>query len=544
MGKRLSVQTVYYRMLVSKNNDEDYPAIVKKKPRTKKPRHKFSTIHSIPIKVLNTASISTTTGKKGKRLGFTVYDSLTCKQCKPNLSSHKRFGLSNHSKETHRNNSVFKVPSIPQRSFSIPTRNTRSVSKVKNFPSFNRRLPIRSKNSAHSVEIELIDLDDEDPKTVDDDEITVLDDDEFSGVNNKETKIKVSKQPAKSAPPKDEFDIGMKNKKAVDDDSDDEIECIQVIEVNENRIRTFEPKDYRWMESSPLYQPKVFLLNSLNIKIREETEEEVEELNPLDDPNLSSYLYDHDVLVELDDSVTIETVDDGEMGMLGDADLVQLEEAVFDKASHIRNLFEEEQSSQLKRKSLLLESSTSKRMKSGHEDELLLFEEPDENVPDITSMLEVSLDEGYVANEGDTDEIEIVEVEETSVPDITSMLEVSLDEGKVVCEGNTDEIEVVDLEETTCISTEEKKESVLVDLDESPLFSDYEVEIVSIDDENEQHEELEPRKQEFEDKPNSIKDLVSQWAREEEAVVNKKAADPRFQPRTKKRRSELKPRGL
>jgi len=532
-------------MCVAKNNDEDYPAIVKKKPRTKKPRHKFSMIHSIPIKVLNTASVSTTTGKKGKRLGFTVYDSLTCKQCKPQISFHKRFGLSTHSKEMHRNNSVFKVPSIPQRSLSIPTRNTRSVSQVKNIPSFNRRLPIRSKNSAHSVEIELIDLDDEDPKTVDDDEITVLDDDEFSGVNNKETNIKVSKQHSKSPHPK--FDTGMK-KKTVDDDSDDEIECIEVIEVNENRIRTFELKEYRWMESSPLYQPKVFLLNSLNIKIREETEEKVEELNPLDDPNLSSYLDDNDVLVELDDSVTIETVDDGEVNVLGDADPVQLEEAVFDKASHIRNLFEEEQSSQLKRKSLLLESSTSKRLKSGHEEELLLFEEPDENVPDITSMLEVSLDEGDVAIEGNTDEIEIVELEESacisnedSVPDITSMLEVSLDEGKVVYEGNPEEIEVVDLEETTCISTVEKKESMLVDLDES---HDYEVEIVSIDDENEQIEEVEPRKPEFEDKPNSIKDLVSQWAREEEAAVNKKATDPTFQPRTKKRRSELKPRGL
>jgi len=515
-------------MCVAKNNDEDYPAIVKKKPRMKKPRHKFSMIHSIPIKVLNTASVSTSTGKKGKRLGFTVYDSLTCKQCKPQLSFHKRFGLSTHSKETHRNNSVFKVPSIPQRSFSIPTRNTRSVSQVKNFPSFKRGLPARSKNSAHSGEIELIDLDDEDPKSVDDDEITVLDDDEISGVNNKETNIKVFKQPVKTCP---------KDDKTVDDDSDDDIECIEVIEVNETRIRTFEPKDYRWMESSPLYQPKVFLLNSLNIKIREETEEGVEELNPLDDPNLSSYLEDNDVIVELDDSVTIETVDDGEVNVLGDADPVQLEEAFFDKASHIRNLFEEEQSSQLKRKSLLLESSTSKRLKSGHEDELLLLEEPDENVPDITSMLEVSLDEGDVANEGNTDDVEIVEIEETSVPDITSMLEVSLDEGKVVYEGNTDEIEVVDLEETTCISTEEKKESMLVDLDES---SDYEIEIVSIDDENEQNEELEPRKQEFEDKPNSIKDLVTLWAREEEAVVNKKAADPTCQPRTKKRRTRTK----
>ena len=43
------------------------------------------------------------------------------------------------------------------------------------------------------------------------------------------------------------------------------------------------------MESSPLYQPKVFLMNSLNLKFREDA---IEEVNPLDDFNLSTYLND------------------------------------------------------------------------------------------------------------------------------------------------------------------------------------------------------------------------------------------------------------
>ena len=41
-------------MLVTKKNkvyDDDYPAVVKKKLRSKKPRHKFSMMHSIPVQV-------------------------------------------------------------------------------------------------------------------------------------------------------------------------------------------------------------------------------------------------------------------------------------------------------------------------------------------------------------------------------------------------------------------------------------------------------------------------------------------------------------
>ena len=72
-------------MLLTKKNpafDEDFSAVVKKKSRSKKPRHKFSLLHPIPIKVLNSTEDSNGM-KKGKRNVFTVYDNLACKQCKP-----------------------------------------------------------------------------------------------------------------------------------------------------------------------------------------------------------------------------------------------------------------------------------------------------------------------------------------------------------------------------------------------------------------------------------------------------------------------------
>ena len=73
------------------------------------------------------------------------------------------------------------------------------------------------------------------------------------------------------------------------------------------------------MESSPRYQPKVFLMSSLSIKIREEapTDEvgEIEEFNPLDASNLSTLLNDN-VLVELDETI------DGEVNILVKRDLV------------------------------------------------------------------------------------------------------------------------------------------------------------------------------------------------------------------------------
>ena len=131
------------------------------------------------------------------------------------------------------------------------------------------------------------------------------------------------------------------------------------------------------MESSPRYQPKVFLMSSLSIKIREEapTDEvgEIEELNPLDVSNLSTLLNDN-VLVELDETI------DGEVNIFGEAGSGQLKEALFKTSPHIRNLFEEENKmSQIKRTALSLKNSPTKRSKQSDEDELLLIEEPDED---------------------------------------------------------------------------------------------------------------------------------------------------------------------
>merc|ERR1719470_516374 len=134
---------------------------------------------------------------------------------------------------------------------------------------------------------------------------------------------------------------------------DDDIECLDVVEANCG-IRSYKPKQYLWMESSPLYQPKVLLMNSLNIKLREEMSvDEIEEVNPLDDPNLSTYLNDSSVLVDLDS-------EEAEVSVFGDAEPVELEEAVFEKSPHIRNLFEEEKTT--KRKSVVA-NSPSKKMK-------------------------------------------------------------------------------------------------------------------------------------------------------------------------------------
>ena len=55
------------------HKDEDLTTIQKRKSR-----HKFSLLHPIPIKVLNSTEDSNAM-KKGKRNGFTMYDNLACK---------------------------------------------------------------------------------------------------------------------------------------------------------------------------------------------------------------------------------------------------------------------------------------------------------------------------------------------------------------------------------------------------------------------------------------------------------------------------------
>ena len=62
-------------MLVTKKNkvyDSDYPAVVNL--RTKKPRHKFIMMHTIPVQNMNLTEDSF-----GGRRGKSVYSELTCK---------------------------------------------------------------------------------------------------------------------------------------------------------------------------------------------------------------------------------------------------------------------------------------------------------------------------------------------------------------------------------------------------------------------------------------------------------------------------------
>merc|ERR1719452_119740 len=122
-------------------------------------------------------------------------------------------------------------------------------------------------------------------------------------------------------------------------------------------------------------------------------------------------------------------------------------------------------------------------MKSAHDlDEMLLYEDPaedEEDIPDITSMLEVSIDE---PNDND-DDIEVLELDENCSVDVSESAQLLLQE------------------ETT------------------------DIEIVSLDDDDEPHDNTHG-------KPKSIKDLVNIGASDETSTKEKKAN------RTSKRRNE------
>ena len=77
------------------------------------------------------------------------------------------------------------------------------------------------------------------------------------------------------------------------------------------------------------------------------------------------------VLVDLDG-------EEAEVSVIGDAEPIELDESVFEKSPNIRNLVEEEKNS--KRKSLGAPTSPSKKMRTVYEDEMLLLEEPAEDV--------------------------------------------------------------------------------------------------------------------------------------------------------------------
>ena len=111
-------------MLVTKKNkvfNKDLPTVIKKKPRCKKSRDKFSLMYIMSIQVLSLREEvnSGSKMKRGKRLGFTIYDSLACKQCKPNKFFHKRFSLTLHNKCAHVRDPAFKLPNVSSKSFTV-----------------------------------------------------------------------------------------------------------------------------------------------------------------------------------------------------------------------------------------------------------------------------------------------------------------------------------------------------------------------------------------------------------------------------------------
>ena len=110
-------------MLVTKKNkafDEDLPAVIKKKPRCKKSRDKFSLLYIIPIQALSLREVGGKI-KGGKRLGF--QSMIPWHASNANLTSSSIKDLASlsttsfHMAETL----VFKMPSVPSMSFtSVP----------------------------------------------------------------------------------------------------------------------------------------------------------------------------------------------------------------------------------------------------------------------------------------------------------------------------------------------------------------------------------------------------------------------------------------
>jgi len=446
-------------MLITKKNkafDEDFPAAIKKKQRCKKPRDKFSMMHTIPVQVLNLREDSYG-GKRGKRMGFTVYVDLTCKQCKPHKFFHKRVGKDLHNSLVHHGREV--LP--PQVKYSSAPARTTSRGKS--------AAPSRSKSSKptaaapNEIEIVTLELDEEfDDILVVDNDTDVVQEDENNAVD-----------------PVTELN-----------GSDDEIECVEEI-VHENQIKSYKPKSYKWMQTSSLYQPQVFLMNCLNLKMREE----------------SSMPKNKEVgLVEL-----LETLNDDEGNdVLVLEESFQLDGSPVKRNSHIRNLFEEDAQVQpTKRKKDDRNScSPSKKGRTNANEELLLVE--DQEILDIQSMLEISMDETE----------EIIQVEESEITSFEESL--NEDELEILEELPEKDVEVLSVDE--------------VNLEELP---EEDVEVLTVDEDDnvmvKTVETVDPSK------PQSIKDLVSLWASEEESLISKKPEAEVGKMRTKKRRNELKP---
>ena len=187
--------------------------------REKKPQQKWSLLYTIPVNILNQTATSNFGDfyKKGKRNGFSMYDSLVCKKCKPNRFFHTRFALKTHSFDDHSGPSEFNVI---------------------------------SRERKRKINIECIDLDDDNDSDDEPAEISIIDLDEDDEVCELIETVKITP------------------------DERNEIECVDIDTENEEidkenaLMGKFQVSS---VENNAKYQPKVYLKDICKEKLRDET---------------------------------------------------------------------------------------------------------------------------------------------------------------------------------------------------------------------------------------------------------------------------------
>jgi len=120
---------------INLKDDQDFPSIQKKKSRNPKPREKWNLLWFMPTQVLNSRE-DVTDGKgkfvkRGKRFGFDRFNQLGCKVCRKTF--HKYQSLAFHNKDQHsqlNRSSIIRSPSVTvpvKKSFSEPVRKSTRV---------------------------------------------------------------------------------------------------------------------------------------------------------------------------------------------------------------------------------------------------------------------------------------------------------------------------------------------------------------------------------------------------------------------------------
>ena len=343
-------------------HDEDM-ASGKRKPREKKPRHKFSLLYTIPAAVLNEAEVTSLGGgrtKRGKWQEFVMYDALVCKSCRPPRLFHARSALRLHAAEEH----------------DLRREERAAASSL-------ARRPPRTRRSAAAAAVECIDLEsDEELGHDDDDDIEILSKDEDESIVSLIRNPFFSVENAEKSPA-NESGYG----------SDDDI-----LEVDADPSI---PKGVNLdavAESKRVYQPRVMLTDIS--KTGQQTKS----------PKADSIERFLEVTLD-EDSETNENEDRSLLASKIPPSIVDViidEEEVNAENGHIRNLLKDfdldEVSPQLeKRKQSFVERSVAKKPRS--DDEILLAEE--EENPGIVIGDTFSLKDPVEVNLEEEDDIMI-----------------------------------------------------------------------------------------------------------------------------------------